>query len=69
MVLKKNTVNHYRITEEQLTIIQTLQAQVDEMSKKGMEDQQRNEEEVRLLKEQSKELKQQLNKSKRDEQS
>jgi len=53
----------------QIAIIQTLQAQVEEMRKKSMEDQRRNEEKVFLLKEQNKELKQRLNGSKQEEQS
>jgi len=69
MVSTRNTINHDWITEEQVTIIQTLQAQVEEMRKKGMEDQRRNEEELRLLKEQNKELKQRLNEPEREKQS
>jgi len=52
-----------------IVLIQTLQAQVEEMRKKGMEDQRRNEEKVFLVKEQSKELKQRLNRSEQEEQS
>jgi len=68
-VSTSNTVNHNRITKEQVIIIQTLQAQMEEMCQKGIEDQRRNEEGVRLLKEHNKELKQQLDGTKQEQQS
>jgi len=42
---------------EDLAMLQILQKQMEEMCQKGIEDRQKNEEEVCLLKEQNKELK------------
>ena len=41
MLSTRNAVNHDRFTKEQITIIQTLQAQVEEMRQNGIEDQRR----------------------------
>jgi len=69
MVSTRNATNHNRVTEEQITIIQTHQAQVEEIPQKGIEDQRRNKKEVRLLKKQNKELKQQLDGTEQEEKS
>jgi len=43
--------------EDQIVMLQILQKQMEEMCQKGIKDRQKNEEEVRLLKEQNEELK------------
>ena len=54
---------------EDLAMLQILQKQMEEMCQKGIEDRQKNEEEVCLLKEQNKELKWRIARSEHREQS
>jgi len=58
MVSTRNTTN-----EEQIAMFQTIQKKMEEMRQKGIEDQKRNEEKVRILKQQNEELKRKLDES------
>jgi len=60
MVSTSNAINNDQITKEHIAMFQTLKTQMEEMCQNCIEDQRRNEEEVILLKEQNKDLKQQL---------
>jgi len=54
---RRHPVNNARMPEDQIVMLQILQKQMEEMCQKGIKDRQKNEEEVRLLKEQNEELK------------
>lgn len=67
MVSTRNNANNNQVADEQIALIQDFQAQMDDIRQKGIEyqlrneeDRHQNEEEVLLLKEQNKELKQRL---------
>ena len=76
MVSTRNNANNDRTSDEQIAMIQALQAQMEELWQKGIvdqlrnkEDQRRHEKEMSLLKEQNKYLQQRLDGHEWEEQS